>query len=117
MPPDQQRPDRGPRNSSGQRAKGPLLLAHIRFARFPLQSKGRTPWGWKADPTSLPLPPTSRNDLRLDGCLEYSHSVKALFIFKHPSLLRVSNPGPTEQQLASLTTIRDERLYYQYSVE
>ncbi|GFV67967.1 transposable element Tcb1 transposase [Trichonephila clavipes] len=33
--------------------------------------------------------------------------VKALYIYKHPCLLRDSNPGPTAFQLASLTTIPD----------
>ncbi|GFY17571.1 uncharacterized protein TNCV_3519261 [Trichonephila clavipes] len=37
------------------------------------------------------------------------HSPKALYIKKHPCLLRDSNPGPTAQQSASLTTIPDGR--------
>ncbi|GFW03384.1 hypothetical protein TNCV_4939171 [Trichonephila clavipes] len=31
-------------------------------------------------PTSLPLPPITREDLRLDGYLEYPHAAKALYI-------------------------------------
>ncbi|GFW33291.1 hypothetical protein TNCV_2859681 [Trichonephila clavipes] len=53
----------------------------------------KTPRGSQEPPTSLPLPPTSREDLRLDGYLEHSHAVKALY--KHQCLLRDSNPGPT----------------------
>ncbi|GFS55643.1 hypothetical protein TNCV_131591 [Trichonephila clavipes] len=34
-------------------------------------------------------------------------ATKALYIYKHPCLLRDSNPGPTAQQSASLTTIPD----------
>ncbi|GFW69435.1 uncharacterized protein TNCV_487841 [Trichonephila clavipes] len=71
MPLDRQRPDRGLRNSSR---------------------------GGQRPPTSLPLPPTSREDLRLDGHLEYPHATQALYIYKHPCLLRDSNPVPTAQQ-------------------
>ncbi|GFX31719.1 uncharacterized protein TNCV_4082431 [Trichonephila clavipes] len=58
-------------------------------------------------PTSLPLPPTSREDLRLKDCLEYPHAAKALYIYKHPYLLRNSNPGLKAEQSASLTTMPD----------
>ncbi|GFX37776.1 uncharacterized protein TNCV_3116261 [Trichonephila clavipes] len=40
-----------------------------------------------------PLPPTSREDLPLDGYLEYPHATKALYIYKHPCLPWDSNPG------------------------
>ncbi|GFY02451.1 transposable element Tc3 transposase [Trichonephila clavipes] len=53
-------------------------------------------------PTSLPHPPTLREDLRLDDCLEYLHATKALYIYKHPHLLRYSNPGLTAQQSVSV---------------
>ncbi|GFV77463.1 hypothetical protein TNCV_1069921 [Trichonephila clavipes] len=45
---------------------------------------------WSEAPTSLP--PTSREDLRLDGYLEYPHVTQALYIYKHSRLLRDSNP-------------------------
>ncbi|GFT00256.1 uncharacterized protein TNCV_2738231 [Trichonephila clavipes] len=48
------------------------------------------------------LPPTSREDLQLDGYLEYPHVTKALYIYKHPCLLRDSDPGSTAQQSVSL---------------
>ncbi|GFT19578.1 hypothetical protein TNCV_2534571 [Trichonephila clavipes] len=51
----------------------------------------------QGSPTSHPLPLTSREDLRLDGCLEYPHATKAVYIYKHPCLLRDSNPDPTAQ--------------------
>ncbi|GFV81152.1 uncharacterized protein TNCV_3742131 [Trichonephila clavipes] len=53
------------------------------------------PGGGQGPPTSLPLPPTTREDLRRDSYLEYPHAAKALYIYKHPCLLRDSNPGPT----------------------
>ncbi|GFT14758.1 uncharacterized protein TNCV_99531 [Trichonephila clavipes] len=59
--------------------------------------------------TSHPLPPTSREDLRLLSCLEYPHAAKALYIYKHPCLLWDSNPGSSAQQSASLNTIQDGR--------
>ncbi|GFT41906.1 uncharacterized protein TNCV_1667561 [Trichonephila clavipes] len=49
-------------------------------------------------PTSLPLPPTLREDLRLDGYLEYPHAGKALYIYKHTYLFQDLNPGPTAQR-------------------
>ncbi|GFV09575.1 uncharacterized protein TNCV_3159721 [Trichonephila clavipes] len=48
-------------------------------------------------PSSLSHPPTSREDSRLNGYSEYSQAVKALYIYKHPCLLRDSNLGPTAQ--------------------
>ncbi|GFV06842.1 hypothetical protein TNCV_4157471 [Trichonephila clavipes] len=56
------------------------------------------------------LPPTTREDLRLDGYLEYPHAAKALDIYKHPCLLRDSSPVPMESQSDSLTTILVGRL-------
>ncbi|GFV29587.1 uncharacterized protein TNCV_329531 [Trichonephila clavipes] len=43
------------------------------------------------------LPPTSQEDLWLDGYLEYYHAAKELYICKHPCLIRDSNPGSTAQ--------------------
>ncbi|GFV26677.1 uncharacterized protein TNCV_4059971 [Trichonephila clavipes] len=79
----------------------------VRFGSVPPQFRGRTLWGGQRPPASLLLPPTSRDDLRLDGYLEYPPAMKALYIYKHPCLLRDSNPVPTVQQSASLTTIPD----------
>ncbi|GFS90057.1 hypothetical protein TNCV_507571 [Trichonephila clavipes] len=55
--------------------------------------------------TSLPLPPTSREDLRFGGYLEYPHAMKDIYVYKHPCLLQDSNPSPTPPPLA---TILDE---------
>ncbi|GFV47282.1 uncharacterized protein TNCV_4829381 [Trichonephila clavipes] len=63
--------------------------------------------GDQMPPTSLPLPPTSREDMWLDGYLDNPHATQALYIYKHPCLLRDSNPVPTTQQSASLTTMPD----------
>ncbi|GFW59844.1 hypothetical protein TNCV_2917261 [Trichonephila clavipes] len=49
--------------------------------------------------------PHKQKDLWLDGYLEYPHAAKALYIYKHPCLLRDANPGPLAQQSASLTAI------------
>ncbi|GFY26979.1 uncharacterized protein TNCV_931201 [Trichonephila clavipes] len=48
-------------------------------------------------PTSHLLPPTSRGVMWLDGCLEYHHDAKTLYIYKYSCLLRDSNLGPTVQ--------------------
>ncbi|GFV61490.1 mediator of RNA polymerase II transcription subunit 25 [Trichonephila clavipes] len=40
----------------------------------------------------LPLPPTSRENLQLEGYLEYPHAPKTLYIYKHPcSFSRIRN--------------------------
>ncbi|GFX30642.1 hypothetical protein TNCV_4861661 [Trichonephila clavipes] len=40
----------------------------VRFGSVPPQFRGRTLWGWsEKSRTSLSLPPTTREDLRLDG--------------------------------------------------
>ncbi|GFU80604.1 uncharacterized protein TNCV_534781 [Trichonephila clavipes] len=82
----------------------------LRFGSVSSQFRGTTPWEWSKAPTSLPLLPTSREDLRLDGYLEYPHVAKALHTYNHPCLLRDSNPGSTAQLSATLTTIPDVRL-------
>ncbi|GFX56751.1 hypothetical protein TNCV_494991 [Trichonephila clavipes] len=55
--------------------------------------------GGQGPPTSFPLPPTSRQDLRLNEYLEYPHATKAVYIYKHPCLLPDLNPCPTTPQL------------------
>ncbi|GFX00054.1 uncharacterized protein TNCV_3080501 [Trichonephila clavipes] len=74
-------------------------------------------WGGQGPPTSLPRPPTTREDLRLDGYLEYPHAAKALYMYKHPCLLRDSSPVPTAPQSALLTTIPIGRLSCSYTIE
>ncbi|GFV04218.1 uncharacterized protein TNCV_918391 [Trichonephila clavipes] len=75
---------------------------------------GELTGGGQSPPTSLPLPPTSREDLGLDGYLKYPHAAKALYVYKHLCLLRDSNLGLTEHQSASLTTIPYGRLLKLY---
>ncbi|GFW89454.1 uncharacterized protein TNCV_3967441 [Trichonephila clavipes] len=77
------------------------------LARFHLNFDGERPEGGQGPPTFLLFPLTSREDLRLDGYLKYPHAAKALYIYKHPCLLRDLNTGPTAKQSASLTTIPD----------
>ncbi|GFX40487.1 hypothetical protein TNCV_1412971 [Trichonephila clavipes] len=76
---------RGPRNSSRLGAR----CYEVRFSSVPPQFRGRKPWGGQGPPTFLPLPPTRREDLRLDGYLEYPHAAKTLYIYKHPCLLGI----------------------------
>ncbi|GFY30242.1 uncharacterized protein TNCV_3091491 [Trichonephila clavipes] len=54
--------------------------------------------GSQGSPTSIPLPPSSQEDLRLDGYLKYPHDAKAVYIYKQSCLLRESNPGPTHSR-------------------
>ncbi|GFY00307.1 hypothetical protein TNCV_4711091 [Trichonephila clavipes] len=65
----------------------------VRFCSVSPQFRGRTPRGGQGPPNSLPVPPTSREDLRLDGYLKYPNAVKALYIYKYTCLLRGSNSG------------------------
>ncbi|GFV57023.1 uncharacterized protein TNCV_2931461 [Trichonephila clavipes] len=113
--------DRGPRNSSWLRARFlrlSLALAFstmqktVRFCSVPTQFRVRKAWGSQGHPTTLPFPQTSREDLGIDGYLEYPHAAKALYIYKHPCLLWDSNPGPTAPQSASLTSILVGRWKY-----
>ncbi|GFY17050.1 transposable element Tcb1 transposase [Trichonephila clavipes] len=46
------------------------------LARFHPSFEGELPGGCKRPFTSFPLPPTSREDSRLDGYFKYSHAVK-----------------------------------------
>ncbi|GFX19519.1 uncharacterized protein TNCV_2074281 [Trichonephila clavipes] len=93
--------DRCPRNLSWQRAglyvtrsfkhhavDRPIWLVYHNL-------EGGHPDFGEGPTTFLPVPPTSREDLRLDGYLEYPHAAKALYIYKHSCLLRYSKPGPT----------------------
>ncbi|GFW58885.1 uncharacterized protein TNCV_4047231 [Trichonephila clavipes] len=70
-----------------------------RFAWLHPNLETENPGGGQGPPTSFPLPPTTREDLRLDGYLD------ALYIYKHSCLLLDSNPVPTARQSASLTNI------------
>ncbi|GFX99666.1 hypothetical protein TNCV_3053231 [Trichonephila clavipes] len=63
------------------------------------------PVGGQGLPNFLPF--HQPHERWLGGYLEFSPAVKAPYIYKHISLPRNSNPGPTAQQSASLTTIRD----------
>ncbi|GFT43476.1 uncharacterized protein TNCV_815211 [Trichonephila clavipes] len=78
------------------------------LARLHPNLEGKHPGG-PGPPTSLPLPPSSQEDLRLDGYLECPYSVNALYVYKHLCILWDSKPGSTTQQSASLTIIPDGR--------
>ncbi|GFX87266.1 hypothetical protein TNCV_3819961 [Trichonephila clavipes] len=117
MPPNQQRPASGPRNSSWQRAKRRLSLAvalstmqvTVRFGSVSPQFGGRTLWRGQRPPTSLLLPPTSPEDLRFDGYLEVPPCREGTIHLQ----ISMSSPGfiPSAyaQQSASLTAIPNER--------
>ncbi|GFX06173.1 hypothetical protein TNCV_642191 [Trichonephila clavipes] len=59
------------------------------LARFQPNFKGEHPGGDQRSPTSFPVPPTSRSNLRLDGYLEYPHVAKALYICTHRCLIGI----------------------------
>ncbi|GFV40825.1 hypothetical protein TNCV_1700131 [Trichonephila clavipes] len=50
------------------------------------------PGGGQVPHTSLPLPPTSRKKMRLDGYLEYPHTVTALYISNIQPFSGIRNP-------------------------
>ncbi|GFW91706.1 hypothetical protein TNCV_4501251 [Trichonephila clavipes] len=79
-------------------------LSEPETARFHRNLEEERPAG---EFTSLLFSRTSREDLRLDGYLEYPHATNSLYIYKHPCFLLESNPGPMVQQSESLTTIPD----------
>ncbi|GFT40003.1 uncharacterized protein TNCV_12431 [Trichonephila clavipes] len=121
MPPDFDCVRSRSTNSSWQGARctpvvGRSLEHHIGdstiLAQFHLNLVREHPDGWGQGPPTSSLPLTSREDLRLDGYLEYPHDAKALYFCKHPCFLRDSNPGPTAQQSKLLSTIPDGRHYY-----
>ncbi|GFT58296.1 hypothetical protein TNCV_2118111 [Trichonephila clavipes] len=73
--------------------------------------KGEYPKCIQASPISLPLPPTSREDLGIYAYLECSHVTEVQLIY-NPCLLWDLNPGTTAQQSVSPTTIPDGRLNF-----
>ncbi|GFX87075.1 HTH_Tnp_Tc3_2 domain-containing protein [Trichonephila clavipes] len=81
-------------------------VPHARNMDFlsPSHKEGENPGRGQGPPTSLPLPGTPREDLQLFGYLEYPHAAKSIYIYKHPRLLRDSNPVPTAPQSASINT-------------
>ncbi|GFX91638.1 uncharacterized protein TNCV_3682241 [Trichonephila clavipes] len=79
------------------RGRGSLVVK-CDFARFHSNFEGESPESGQGRPTSLSFPPTSREDLRLNGYLEYPNAAKGLYIYKHSCLIQDSNPGPTGPQ-------------------
>ncbi|GFS63159.1 hypothetical protein TNCV_1496091 [Trichonephila clavipes] len=65
--------------------------------------------GDQGSPTSLPLPPTSREDLWLDGYLEYPNVAKALH-------LQVSMPSP-EFELKPIGTAISVTKHYMFHMK
>ncbi|GFU82653.1 hypothetical protein TNCV_2306971 [Trichonephila clavipes] len=68
-------------NFEGEYPRGCCIL----FSLFPFHQPHQRTWG-------------------LTNILECTNATKALPIYKHPCLIRDSNPSPTAQQSASLTT-------------
>ncbi|GFU19968.1 hypothetical protein TNCV_2705971 [Trichonephila clavipes] len=113
MPPDRQRPDRGPRISSWQRAKVTPVVCrsfehHAGYRTIYLDFTSllrRTPWGViRGLPPSSPSTNITRG-LAARRLFKVPHAAKALYIYKHPCLVRDSNPVPAAPQSASPTTI------------
>ncbi|GFY25424.1 uncharacterized protein TNCV_2485441 [Trichonephila clavipes] len=108
--------DRGPRNSSWQEAKLHLSLSAalstiqmaVQFGCVPPQFRGRIhPGGGQRPAASLSFPPSSREDICLDECLECSRAAKALYIYKHSCIFRDLDLDPTTQQPVPLATTAD----------
>ncbi|GFV49870.1 hypothetical protein TNCV_1391521 [Trichonephila clavipes] len=79
----------------------------VRFGSVPLQFRGRTLSGW-SEASYLSSPSTNLpRGLAARRLFRVPHATKALHIFKHPCLLRDSNPVPKAQQKALLTAIPD----------
>ncbi|GFU47445.1 uncharacterized protein TNCV_3338861, partial [Trichonephila clavipes] len=81
----------------------------IDLAQFHPNFEEENPGCGQGPLTSLPLPPTSREDLWFDGYLEYPQTAKALYTDKRSCLLGDLNPGAMAKQSASLTIEPDER--------
>ncbi|GFS69123.1 uncharacterized protein TNCV_4009851 [Trichonephila clavipes] len=114
MPPDRTS-DQGPRNSSWQGASCTSAVSHsfehhtvgrtILLGSTPIFKENALGWSGASHLSS----PSTHLATGLDDYLEYPHAAKALYIYKHPCLLRDLNPGRTSSQSASLTTIPNER--------
>ncbi|GFX51803.1 hypothetical protein TNCV_5015051 [Trichonephila clavipes] len=94
--------DRSPRNSSRQRGRCMPVVSRSFDSRYALAGfhpnfEGKHSRGGLRPPTSLSLLPTPREDLQLDGYLEYSHAARPLYIYKHPCLLLNLKPGCNTQ--------------------
>ncbi|GFW19945.1 hypothetical protein TNCV_866511 [Trichonephila clavipes] len=63
------------------------------LARLHPNFEGEYPGG-QGPPTSLPLPPTSRENLRLDGCLKYPPATKERDTFTSTIHLQTSMSSP-----------------------
>ncbi|GFS99474.1 hypothetical protein TNCV_4534431 [Trichonephila clavipes] len=114
-------PDRGPRNSSWQRARctpavGRSFEHHTDDSTFWL---GSTLILWKNTLLVSGPPPLflfHQPHERTCGSMAFRSSCrKTLYIYKNPSLLRDSNPDTTEQKSAALTTIPDREVHISYS--
>ncbi|GFW11232.1 hypothetical protein TNCV_3807521 [Trichonephila clavipes] len=69
------------------------------------QREGENPGGGQGPPISLPFHQPHGKGLAARRLLRVPHAAKTLYIYKHPCLLRDSNPVPTAPMSASLTTI------------
>ncbi|GFW68557.1 hypothetical protein TNCV_529121 [Trichonephila clavipes] len=84
----------------------------VRFCSVPPQFRERKPWGWSGA-SHLSFPSTNHTrGLAARRLFRVPHTAKALYIYKHPCLLRDSNPVPTATQPELLTTIPVGRHLY-----
>ncbi|GFV87537.1 hypothetical protein TNCV_3281751 [Trichonephila clavipes] len=103
LPPDQQRPDRGPRNSSWQRAKLRLSLAvalstiqvTVRLTRFHPNFEGGHLGVLRGLPPLYPFHQPHEKTCGSRRLCRVSPAAKALYIYKHPCLLRDSKGAGT----------------------
>ncbi|GFU78226.1 hypothetical protein TNCV_5008071 [Trichonephila clavipes] len=66
----------------------------VRFCSVPPQFRRRKPWGGQGHPTSFSLPPTSRENLRLDGYLEYPYAGQTADTDGRPELCPILESAP-----------------------
>ncbi|GFX74527.1 hypothetical protein TNCV_3214141 [Trichonephila clavipes] len=84
-----------------------LSTIHVKernLARFYPNLEAELSGSSQRPPTYLPFPPIPRDELRLDGYLEYPPTAT---VYKHPHLLRYSNSSPMAQQSVTLITLAD----------
>ncbi|GFW46118.1 hypothetical protein TNCV_3277351 [Trichonephila clavipes] len=88
-------------------------LVTVRFgSRFHFSFEGEHPKSAQGLPSSLPLPPTSREGLKLNGYLEHPPAANPNASTRHLQTSMLSTgfePSPTAPQSASLTTMPDGR--------
>ncbi|GFY10345.1 hypothetical protein TNCV_2630221 [Trichonephila clavipes] len=110
IPPDRQRRNQGPQNSSCKGLSDACRsFEHHTGDRTILTHsnpnfEGEHPGNGQGPPDSLPLPPTSREDLRLDGYLKNPHAAKVHLQASMSSLGFERSPNGTAVSVVNHST-------------